>query len=137
MQFVMVRIIHTDYVSTIGFTLIVIVFLKLCPISLPGSVKVIPFAQLVAPAFNVYPMFVYSCGSSTFNVTLPAPNQLKTPPIFWYHLGANSCCSLMLSKNSFFVLPSVLNTPFNTVVCVRLECAIMPRFSQQPCTAWI
>jgi hypothetical protein len=46
--------------------------------------------------------------------------------------GAKSCCSLILSKNSFFVPGSSLNAPFNTVVCVKLLCAIIPRFSQQP-----
>ena len=48
-----------------------------------------------------------------------------------FHRGANSCCSLMLSKNSFLTSAS-WKLPLRTVVCVNELCAMMPRFSQQP-----
>ena len=62
---------------------------------------------------------------------------LRLFEIFVFHLGAKSCCSLMLSMNSFFTAGSERNAPFNTVVWVNELCAMIPRFSQQPWVAWM
>jgi len=44
------------------------------------------------------------------------PNIMVEHSMLFPYRGANSCWSLMLSKNSFLVLGSSLNTPVNTVV---------------------
>jgi hypothetical protein len=44
------------------------------------------------------------------------PNIMVEHSILFPYRGANSCCSLMLSKNSFLVAGSVLNEPLSTVV---------------------